>query len=79
MRTEALFGISILFSFVAWGILTKVYLWPTLRSRPRALALKAPTPLAQFSVHRFGFSDTWCCFAGLVCRLCRNLLLMEIW
>ena len=39
MTIEALFGISILMSFVAFGIVTKLYIWPRLRSLPREQAL----------------------------------------
>ncbi len=50
MPTQALFGISIAFSFVAWGIVAGRYLWPALRSQPRADALR---PLLLLHAFRF--------------------------
>jgi hypothetical protein len=39
MKVDALFGLSVLMSFVAFGIVTKLYVWPRLRARPREEAL----------------------------------------
>ncbi len=50
MPTQALFGISIALSFVAWGIVAGRYLWPALRSQPRADALR---PLLLLYAFRF--------------------------
>ena len=47
------FFVSIAFSFIAWGIVTSRYIWPELRLRPRAEALR---PL--LILHSF-------CFIGL--------------
>jgi hypothetical protein len=44
------FFVSIAFSFVAWGIVTGRYIWPELRGRQRAEALR---PL--FILHSFRF------------------------
>jgi hypothetical protein len=41
MTVEAVFGLSILLSFVAFGIVTKLYLWPRLRVLRREDALIA--------------------------------------
>jgi hypothetical protein len=41
MRIAALFGLSILMSFLAVGLVTKLYIWPWLRVRPREDALTA--------------------------------------
>jgi hypothetical protein len=41
---------SIAFSFIAWGIVTARYIWPELRLRPRAEALR---PLLIFHSFRF--------------------------
>ena len=41
MNTPALFGLSILMSFIAFGIVTKIYIWPRLRDMPREDALMA--------------------------------------
>jgi len=40
MPTLALFGISILMCFVAFGLFSKVHLWPWLRARPTGDALR---------------------------------------
>jgi hypothetical protein len=39
MDVQALFGISILMSFVAFGLVTKLYIWPRLQGRERNAAL----------------------------------------
>jgi hypothetical protein len=39
MRVEALFGLSVLMSFVAFGLVTRLYIWPRLRALPRNEAL----------------------------------------
>ena len=41
MNIAALFGLSVLMSFVAYGIVTKLYIWPRLRVMPREDALTA--------------------------------------
>jgi hypothetical protein len=46
----AVFGISVGLSFVAWGIFTAQYVWPALRSLPRARALR---PLLLLHSFRF--------------------------
>ena len=38
MNSDALFGLSILMSFVAFGIITKLYIWPRLRVMRRGCA-----------------------------------------
>jgi hypothetical protein len=50
MHPPALFGISVVFSFVAWGIVTRQYIWPALRSQPRTDALR---PLLLLHSFRF--------------------------
>lgn len=50
MGIQALFGLSILMSFVAFGLVTKVYIWPSLRLRARDDAL---VPLAVPHAFRF--------------------------
>jgi hypothetical protein len=50
MPTRALFGISIAFSFIAWGIVLARYLWPVLRRRSRADAMH---PLILLHCFRF--------------------------
>jgi hypothetical protein len=39
MHVQALFGLSILMSFVAFGLVTRLYIWPRLRVLPRDDAL----------------------------------------
>ena len=41
MNSQALFGISALMSFLAFGVVTKIYIWPRLRVMRRADALIA--------------------------------------
>src|SRR5262245_51038934 len=41
MDVQALFGISILMSFAAFGIVTALYVWPRIRALPREDALVA--------------------------------------
>ena len=48
MDSLVLFGISVLFGFLAWGIVTRQYLWPVLRSQPRAHALRPILLLHSF-------------------------------
>jgi hypothetical protein len=43
MNTLPLFGISVLMSFVAFGIVTKIYIWPRVRTARREAALMALT------------------------------------
>ena len=50
MPVLALFGLSILMSFVAYGLLTRFYLWPWLQRMPRDEAL---TTLVMPHVFRF--------------------------
>jgi hypothetical protein len=47
---QLIFGISVAFSFVAWGLVTHQYIWPALASRPRADALR---PLLLLHSFRF--------------------------
>ena len=42
------FFVSIAFSFIAWGIVTARYIWPELRLRPRAEALRPLLTLHSF-------------------------------
>lgn len=50
MSTEFVFFGSIAFSFVAWGIVVARYIWPELRRRQRAEALR---PLLTLHAFRF--------------------------
>jgi hypothetical protein len=50
MRVQLLFGISVAFGFIAWGVVTALYLWPELRTRSRIEALK---PLLVLHGFRF--------------------------
>jgi hypothetical protein len=48
MQTQLAFFVSIAFSLIAWGILTARYIWPELRLRPRAEALRPLLTLHSF-------------------------------
>lgn len=50
MSQLALYGTGILFSFIAWGLVTAWYIWPELRRRSRADALR---PLLLLHCFRF--------------------------
>jgi hypothetical protein len=50
MPVQALFGLSVGFSFIAWAIATAHYIWPRLRDRPRNEALR---PLLILHTFRF--------------------------
>jgi len=50
MQSQLWFFVSIAFSFIAWGIVTARYIWPELRLRPRAEALR---PLLMLHSFRF--------------------------
>lgn len=50
MDSLALFGVSVLLSFVAWGFVTARFVWPRLRPLPRADALR---PLLTLHLFRF--------------------------
>jgi hypothetical protein len=50
MPAIALFGISIVFSFTAWGIVTAQFIWPELRDRSHVDALR---PLLMLHAFRF--------------------------
>jgi hypothetical protein len=48
MSSEALFGINVAFSFVAWGIVTRQYIWPAIRHRALREALRPILLLHSF-------------------------------
>ena len=50
MPLRALFGISVILSFISWGIIARRYIWPALRRVPRAEALR---PLLLLHAFRF--------------------------
>src|SRR5579859_2003770 len=50
MQTQLAFFVSIAFSLIAWGIVAARYIWPELRLRQRADALR---PLLVFHSFRF--------------------------
>jgi hypothetical protein len=45
---EALFGISVAFGVIAWGIVAALYFWPLLRAQARVDALRPLLPLHSF-------------------------------
>jgi hypothetical protein len=48
MQSQLSFFVSIAFSFIAWGIITRRYIWPELRLRQRAEALRPLLILHSF-------------------------------
>jgi hypothetical protein len=48
MQTQIAFFVSIAFSFIAWGIVAAQYIWPALRLRQRAEALRPLLILHSF-------------------------------
>jgi hypothetical protein len=50
MQSQLSFYVSIAFSFIPWGIVSARYIWPELRVRPRAEALR---PLLLLHSFRF--------------------------
>jgi hypothetical protein len=50
MDTRALFGVSVLMGFVAFGLVTMLYIWPRLRVAEREAALTA-----LVTIHAFRF------------------------
>ena len=50
MPALALFGLSMIFSFTAWGIVTAQFIWPELRDRSHVDALR---PLLTLHTFRF--------------------------
>ena len=50
MPPRAMFGISVILSFIAWGIIARRYIWPALRRLPRTQALR---PLLLLHAFRF--------------------------
>ena len=48
MQTQLAFFVSIAFSLIAWGTLVARYIWPALRLRPRAEALRPLLILHSF-------------------------------
>jgi hypothetical protein len=45
---QALFGLNVALAFIVWGVVTRLYVWPALRSRPRADALQPILVLHSF-------------------------------
>jgi len=48
MPAQALFGVSVVFSFVAWGIVAAQYVWPLLSGRSQVDALRPLLILHSF-------------------------------
>src|ERR1051325_6792952 len=68
MQTQLAFFVSIAFSFIAWGITAARYIWPELRLRPRAEALR---PL--LILHSFRFIGLSMLVPGVVSPDAANL------
>jgi hypothetical protein len=67
MQSELSFFVSIAFSFIAWGIVTARYMWPELRLRQRAEALRPLLILHSFRFIGLAFLAPESC--RLICRL----------
>jgi hypothetical protein len=50
MPPQALFGISVILSFISWGTIARRYIWPALRRVPRSEGLR---PLLLLHTFRF--------------------------
>jgi len=50
MPLRAMFGISVILSFISWGIIARRYIWPALRRAPRVEAMR---PLLLLHTFRF--------------------------
>ena len=50
MTVQLLFGTSVAFGFVAWAVVTAVYIWPKMQTRSRIDALR---PLLVLHAFRF--------------------------
>ena len=48
MQPQVIFGISVLQGFVVWGMIGARYIWPALRDKPRAEALRPVLLLHAF-------------------------------
>ena len=55
MQTQFAFFVSIAFSLIAWGIVAARYIWPELRLRPRAEALRPLLILHSFRFEGLAF------------------------
>src|SRR3984957_6558708 len=55
MQTQLAFFVSIAFSLIAWGIVAARYIWPTLRLRQRAEALRPLLILHSFRFEGLAF------------------------
>jgi hypothetical protein len=66
MPPQAIFGISVAFGFIVWGIVAAQYLWPELRDQPRAQALRPLVILHSFRFIGLAFLVPRRRFAGAV-------------
>ena len=55
MPALLIFGISVAFSFVAWSVVTALYIWPALQSRSRFEALRMLLVLHTFRFEGLSF------------------------
>jgi hypothetical protein len=55
MRQQAIFGVSVLFGLVVWGIVGAQYIWPALRRRSRLDALRVMLVLHAFRFEGLAF------------------------
>jgi len=67
MSSQALFGISVAVSFIAWAVVTRQYLWPALRRQSRINALR---PYSYCTVFGSLAWRSWCRESSR--RICRQ-------
>jgi len=65
MLSQLCFFVSIAFSFIAWGIVATRYIWPELRFREPAEALR---PLLMQHSFRFGWHSWFRASCRPICR-----------
>src|SRR5215472_9755239 len=69
MHVQLLFGISVAFGFVAWAVVTALYIWPRLQARSRIEALRPLLALHGFSFYRVVLSGSRRRIGGLANRV----------
>lgn len=75
MPPQALFGVSVALSFIAWGIVAMRYIWPELRSQSRADALR---PLLILHSGSLAWRS-WCpALSGRTCHLLSHAQLRTV-
>jgi len=68
MPAQALFGISVAFGLIAWGIVAAQYFWPLLRTQARGDALRPLLLLQRFPIYRPRIPGEGCRCARIASR-----------